>query len=444
MSTEVAPQFTRLGKYRIDRVLGKGAMGVVYKGFDPNIDRPVAIKTIHKSLLDSDMGQELLSRFRNEAKAVGRLQHTNIVSIYEFDQHEGTPFFAMELVDGQELRGLLRDGLRLSLEETIHLFDQILDGLAYTHSFGIVHRDIKPANIFVLKNGNAKIADFGIARVDNSELTMAGSVLGTPSYMSPEQCMGQPADSRSDLFSTAVMLYEVLTGQKTFAGETAAAIMHSVASVNPEPPSKINPELPPAIDELLKKALAKNPQQRFQSAIEFKAALDRCLTKPQGNVLRRKILYAIAGLVAVSALGGGSYWFLNRPVTSTTNSVLSSSLGDGHSSAQFNKPLTVENVKKVERLLEVAKAHFMIGRLVSPQGSNAYEAYQQVLEIDPVNQEAIKGADEAVDRFYKRAKLLWSQGDVQNTKEHLALAAALFPNHTGFADLRKEVQASGK
>lgn len=441
---EAVPQFSQLGKYRIDRVLGQGAMGVVYKGFDPNIDRPVAIKTIHRSLLDTDMGQELLSRFRNEAKAVGRLQHANIVAIYEFDQHEGTPFFAMELVDGQELKNLLRDGAKLSFEEVVALFDQILDGLAYTHALGIVHRDIKPANIFVLKNGSIKIADFGIARVDNSELTLAGSVLGTPSYMSPEQCMGHSADPRSDLFSTAVMLYEVSTGQKAFKGETATAIMHNVVSANPEPPTKINTELPPAFDEVLKKALAKNPMQRFQSAAEFKAALDNCLVKPQGNVLKRKLLVTGVGVLSALLVLGGSYWFVNRPVTiSTTISNANTNL-NSNNAARSSKPVTAEDAKKIDRLLQVAKAHFLVGYLVSPQGSNAYDAYQQVLEIDPNNQEALKGTEEAIDRFYKRAKLLWAQGDVQNTKEHLALAATLFPNHQGFAELRKEVESSGK
>lgn len=440
MSAEAVPQFTRLGKYRIDGVLGQGAMGVVYKAFDPNIDRAVAIKTIHKSLLETDMGQELLGRFHNEAKAVGRLQHSNIVSIYEFDQYEGTPFFAMELVDGKELRGLLRDGVKLSLEQIVKLFDQILDGLAYTHSYGIVHRDIKPGNIFVLKNGGVKIADFGIARVDNSELTMAGSVLGTPSYMSPEQCMGQPVDPRSDLFSTAVMLYEVLTGQKTFKGETATAIMHNVVSANPEPPSKLNAELPPAVDELMKKALAKNPQQRFQSATEFKAALDLCLTKPQGQKLKRQLLVAGAALGVIALLGAGGYWIAHRPQSVNVSAAVSPQTAIG----QPAKPLTAEDVKKIDRLLQVAKAHFSVGRLVSPQGSNAYEAYQQVLAMDPSNQEALKGVEEATDRFYKRAKLLWSQGDTQNVKEHLALAAALFPNHEGFAELRKDVEAAGK
>lgn len=172
-----------IGKYNIEGVLGKGAMGVVYKGFDPNIARPVAIKTIHKNLLDSEMGQEMLRRFQTEAQAVGKLSHPNIVGIYEFDQYQGTPYFVMEFVEGRDLKSVIKENKIFTLDEAIKIISSVLDGLAYVHEFGIVHRDIKPANIFITNKGVIKIADFGIARMDNSELTQVGSVLGTPSYI---------------------------------------------------------------------------------------------------------------------------------------------------------------------------------------------------------------------------------------------------------------------
>ncbi|HET8707144.1 MAG TPA: hypothetical protein VFM46_12650, partial [Pseudomonadales bacterium] len=189
----------------------------------------------------------------------------------------------------------------------------------------------------------------------------------------------------------------------------------------------------------LKKALAKKPSQRFQTANEFKTALDQCLTKPRGQRLQRQLSYVAGALLLAGAIAGGGYWFVQWSTSVSANTPI----GMSNVSAP-RRLLSQEDQKKVERLLQVAKAHFMVGRLVSPQGSNAFEAYQQVLAIDPGNQDALAGIQEVTDRFYKRASLLWSQGDVQNTKEHLALAAVLLPNHQGFAALRKEVEASGK
>lgn len=270
----------KIGKYRIVGVLGKGAMGVVYKALDERINREVAIKTIHAHLLGEEKSDEVLKRFNVEIQAVGKLSHPNIVGIYDTDEFQPdvnldvkVPYFAMEFVKGGELGDMLDKGLRFTTDQIVNIISQVLDAFDYTHKLGIIHRDIKPANIFIDENNDAKIADFGIARFENSDLTKTGSVIGTPNYMSPEQCSGQVLDSRTDLFSIAVMLYEMLTGEKPFQGNTAHTIMLRITTSVPEKPSSINPSLPKLFDRIIAKALAKEPKARFQTAGEFREAL---------------------------------------------------------------------------------------------------------------------------------------------------------------------------
>lgn len=407
-----------LGKYQIQGLLGKGAMGVVYKGFDPNIARPVAIKTIHASLLETDMGRELLDRFRNEAQAVGRLNHANIVSIYEFDQDRGTPYFVMEFVEGHDLKTLIKDGRKYSPQETVHIISAILSALDYTHKLGIVHRDIKPANVFITHNGQIKLADFGIARVDNAELTQMGSVLGTPSYMSPEQCKGQPVDARSDLFSTGVVLYELLVGKKPFAGDNTHAIMHSVLSAEPERPSLQNQGLPKAFDNILRKALAKDVSHRYQTAAEFRADLQN-VVEPATAKRSNTLVLGLAAAVVLSLAVAGGMWFKSQRDQSIAQPGVEV-VADG--------TLSAEEQAKVDRLMAVAEAHFKVGRLVSPQGSNAFEAYQLVLQVDPQHSEALEGINRVKNRFFKRAQLLALEGRREDVQKHLELAEKLFPN----------------
>lgn len=264
---------TKLGKYEIRRELGRGAMGIVYEGFDPYIERPVAIKTIHKSLIDQAESGEIFSRFRREAQAAGRLTHPNIVSIYEYGEEGDMAFIAMELIEGVELKEYFDKARRFQLNEGLSIMFQLLGALEYSHGRGVVHRDIKPSNILIAKDGKIKIADFGIAQIESSDLTHAGTVLGTPSYMSPEQFMGLVADRRSDIYSGGVILYQLLTGERPFFGSNMTVIMHKVMHQAPVPPSELNPEISQAMDEVVKKALAKRPEERFQAAAQFMEAL---------------------------------------------------------------------------------------------------------------------------------------------------------------------------
>ena len=261
-----------LGKYEIRGELGRGAMGVVYDGWDPSIGRRVALKTVRRDQLEGGEAEELLSRFKREAQAAGRLSHPGVVAVYEYGEDAGTAFIAMEFVEGRELKDLFDKDERLPIGETVRIMTQLLEAIGHAHVNGIVHRDIKPANVFLLKDGRVKVGDFGIARLESSNLTQAGSVLGTPSYMSPEQFMGQTVDGRSDLFSAGVILYQFLTGEKPFVG-SVTTIMHKVLKEEPLAPSELNFQVPRAFDGLMKKALAKRPDERFQTAQEFSAAL---------------------------------------------------------------------------------------------------------------------------------------------------------------------------
>ncbi|MFN7972149.1 MAG: serine/threonine-protein kinase [Acidobacteriota bacterium] len=257
-----APQ--KIGKYEIVATLGKGAMGVVYRAKDPFIGREVALKTMLKELVE---GEEEQQRFFREAQAAGNLKHANIVTIYELGLDGDTAFIAMELLEGSDLKKMMRDQPNLPIAKKLEVVAEICEGLDYAHKRGIVHRDIKPANIHIGDDGAVKIMDFGIARVSTSEMTKTGMVLGTVSYMSPEQVAGAKVDGRSDLFAVGVILYELITNQKPFPGDTISTIIHKIISKDPEPFSTDG--LPPGIDTVVHKALAKSADDRYPTAGEM-------------------------------------------------------------------------------------------------------------------------------------------------------------------------------
>jgi len=261
-----------LGRYKILEVIGRGAMGVVYKAVDPVIDRIVAIKTINLTLSKEDI-QEYEARFTQEIKAAGRFSHPNIVTIYDVGRTDEVAYMAMEFLNGRELKDVLASGTRLEIETTVELMLQVADGLAYAHEHGIVHRDIKPSNIMIINLPNgvlAKITDFGIARMPGSAVkTMTGVVMGSPRYMSPEQVVGKAIDQRSDIFSLGVVMYETLTGTPPFDGETLTGIMYATANTQPPPPSTRNPASPRMLDLIMEKALAKDLDRRYQSMREL-------------------------------------------------------------------------------------------------------------------------------------------------------------------------------
>ena len=261
-----------IGKYQLRRQLGRGAMGVVYEAFDTVIERAVALKVLRTDVFSAEQMPDVRTRFKREAHSAGKLSHPNIVTIFDYGEHEGAPFIVMDLMSGQELAKRLEAGARLPLAETVKIITGLLAALAYAHESGVVHRDIKPSNLFLLRDGTVKVVDFGVARIESSELTETGAILGTPAYMSPEQFLGLPVDGRSDLFSVGVILYHLLTGDRPFSG-SPTTIMQKVLRQEPIDPTALNPTLAPDWDTVIKRALAKKPEQRFQSARQFADAI---------------------------------------------------------------------------------------------------------------------------------------------------------------------------
>ncbi len=261
----------KIGKYHIQSLLGSGAMGVVYQGFDPDIERKVAIKVLHGHLMESEQGKSMQDRFRREAQAAARCSHPRIVAVYELGHETGRDFIVMEFVQGEELKYFLNSGHAFSLQESLHIMSMMLEGLKLAHHYNVIHRDIKPANIILLDTGEIKIADFGVAKIDTSDLTVAGNVIGTPSYMCPEGLNGQEVDHRADIYSSGMVLFEMLTGEKPTPKELynqpVSAFIEKVFQ------RERASSLPDSMRSVLKKALADEKEDRYQSTGDFLIAI---------------------------------------------------------------------------------------------------------------------------------------------------------------------------
>src|SRR5262245_13424835 len=269
-----------IGRYQIQGGLGTGAMGAVYKGFDPLIKRTLAIKTIR---LDIPRGSEeyktFLERFYQEARISGTLSHPNIVTLFDIGEDNGLPFLALEFIEGETIESLLGRGVKFRPEKVIGLISQIAAALDYAHSKGVIHRDVKPANLLLYEEDRIKISDFGIAKLADSEMTKVGQLLGTPSYMSPEQAMGEKLDGRSDIFSLGVCAFEMLCGQQPFPGNNVTAILYKLVHVGPIEPDNLemNGLIPQKWHEVFPKVLSKKRDDRYQTAAEFVRDLEYCL-----------------------------------------------------------------------------------------------------------------------------------------------------------------------
>ncbi len=286
--THNSSQTLHYGRYQVLGELGRGAMGVVYQAHDPQIDRVIALKVLRQDRVTSD---DLVQRFLKEAKAIGRLSHPNIVTVYDVGQDHDTIFIAMEFLEGLPLNEVIKSK-SLSLDEIVLLGAQVADAVDYAHNKGIVHRDIKSTNIILTPDGQTKITDFGIAHIEDPsapQQTQAGEILGTPVYMSPEQVMSKPVDGRSDLYSLGVILYELTTGQRPFGGDNLASIFRAITQDDPIGPSSIAPSIPQALSELIVKSLGKEPSERFQTGKIMADALRTCLdSKRPGPQPRQK------------------------------------------------------------------------------------------------------------------------------------------------------------
>jgi eukaryotic-like serine/threonine-protein kinase len=271
------PGTKRFGRYEVICELGRGAMGVVYKARDPQIDRLVAVKTISLVGQDSSEQNEFRMRFMNEAQAAGRLHHAGIVSIFDVGENpqDHNSYIVLEYVAGEALNKILAREKILPPPRALKLAEEIAEALACAHAQGVIHRDIKPGNILVTEDGHPKIADFGIAKLNLAHFTLPGRVLGTPAYMAPEQLSGVAADGRSDLFSLGVILYAMVTGHSPFQGDSETTVCFKIANREPVAPSALNLDLSPALDAVIARAMAKDPEQRYQTGAEFAEDLRR-------------------------------------------------------------------------------------------------------------------------------------------------------------------------
>lgn len=338
------PEDKDFGKYKILSILGEGAMGVVYKAEDTLIKRPVAIKTIKKDIFEQSHRDDVLARFRTEAQAAGRLQHAGITALYDYSETDELAYLVMEFVEGRKLTDLINNNEISSRQQAIDITVQLLEALQFAHDNGVVHRDIKPDNILIKSNNQLKIADFGIAHLDTSDLTQVGDVMGTPSFMSPEQCLGKPVDHRTDLFSVGAVLYFMITGQKPFQGDTSASVINNLINNEPVKPSKVKATLDKHFDAIITRAMHKAPEKRFQNAREFIDAIRPLVSKQEstphrpGNNKSGKIVVAAILLVGIAVIG--TIFFGKTPKETPDSSAVPTA-----SITSQNKPLAKAEIK---------------------------------------------------------------------------------------------------
>ncbi|MFZ1866270.1 MAG: serine/threonine-protein kinase, partial [Polyangiales bacterium] len=297
----------RIGRYRIERLIGSGSMGNVYLAHDADLDRPVAVKTLRDLALDADTREVFLSRFQNEARAAARLQHPNIVQIFDVgDDPRVGPYLVFEYVRGHTLKEELKKGGPLCRDRLLELAQQVSDALATAHAGGVIHRDLKPENLLITDNGQIKLADFGIARIPNADLTKEGQFLGTPCYAAPETLRRGEYSEASDLFSFGALVYEAACGKRAFPGTEAMVVAHQVMDAHPVAPSEANRDagIPAKVDEVILRALRKNPADRWASPRTFVSALREAYDGKPGPAGRRKRMtlpFAMTLMVGVLA-----------------------------------------------------------------------------------------------------------------------------------------------
>lgn len=335
------------GRYQIVEELGKGSMGVVYRAHDPQIDRLVALKVLRHDRVTSEA---FVQRFLKEAKAIGRLSHPNIVTVYDVGQDQGSIYIAMEFLEGTPLNEVIQEK-RFTLGEIVDLGVQMAEALDYAHQKGIVHRDIKPTNIIMTPDGRAKITDFGIARIEDpqaTQQTQAGEILGTPVYMSPEQVMGRPVDGRSDLYSLGVILYELTTQKRPFRGDSIAAIFRAITQDTPAEPATTDPSISRELSGFVMRSLNKKPDKRLQTGKAMAEALKVCLVERKPKA-KHYGLFIVITFIVLTVGGGLAYYYMvtkPKPEQPLESAVESSSPGESPSAVQVARPgvLKVESV----------------------------------------------------------------------------------------------------
>jgi len=422
---------TKLGRYEIKGELGSGAMGIVYRAEDPRLGRPVALKTTNSEVTSNP---NLLKRFYREAEAAARLAHPNIVTIYEIDEANGIPFIAMEFLEGENLQKTISERREIPILRKLQIIIDTCKGLDYAHQRGVVHRDIKPGNIVVLSDGQVKIVDFGIARVGVSSMTRTGVVLGTVRYMSPEQVQGQTVDARSDVFSLGVVLYELLTYQTPFQGEDDYSILFRIMNDPPEHITKYIPQCPPQVEQIVLRALAKDREQRYQTAGDVAFDLQRAADSLKHDTVD---VYFQQGQ---QSLQKGDFTIardcLQRVLEIDSSHELAKSL-----LAQVRESMqSRQRAHKIEQILVQAKE-----AIQAEHYEDALGALDEALRLDPAHPEAQKYKHFAVaqrDRAEKirchldRAEKLAAGADLHRAKSELEAVLAIDPENVAAKTMR--------
>ncbi len=425
----------KIGKYEIVEELGRGAMGIVYKARDPLIGRLVALKTVTPGLL-TDL--DLLKRFYREAQSAGKLQHPNIVVIHDLGESDGLPYIAMELVEGESLQKTIARRAPMPLAQKLRMMVQLCHGLGYAHQHGVVHRDVKPANILVKPDGTVKVVDFGIVHLTDTGMTASGTVLGTVSYMSPEQLRGEHVDARSDIFSVGVVMYELLSYQKPFDGPNIPAIMLKIASEDPAPLGSLVPGIPSALEQAVGKCLRKDSEERFQNLDDLAFELE-----PLARELQRGV---VDGMIEQGRE------FLAQGEFARAEEVLRSALALD-SSHDVAKALMAKAQTELRRLKISARVQLYMdeGRHLLDQGkyAEAGQAFEEVLRLDSQHGQArglLQAAREALAKaaeVHKRlleAKRAVSEGDLTLAESELGKALVVDAEHTEVVSLLDKIR----
>ncbi len=431
----------KIGKYEIIDLLGKGAMGIVYKALDPDIGREVAIKTIRFDLIsDDEEKDELMLRFIREARAAGKLVHPNIITIHDVGKEKDMTYIVMQCIEGPSLQNLITSKKKLSAQEIIKLMIQLCDALNFAHESGIVHRDIKPANILLDNSGKPHICDFGVAHVEMSTITQTGATIGTPSYMSPEQVMGKKIDKRSDIFSIGAILYELLTGRRPFEGESITTVIYKIVNEEAQPLTQFKKELPSEFEQIIRKALAKDPDDRYGSCAELAADLKKithfsedtlAMTGLQESAFavkapekkRKKIFLPLALAGAVIVIGIGGYFLYQK-------------WGSGSSFSEKAEPVLLESTPMDSRstapVMEVfeTESDKLLKSYNSGDYSEAMKIAQSILNKDKQNQEALdylakargKLSESRIARYISAGKRDYERGNFEQCKINMEQA----------------------
>lgn len=425
---------TKIGKYTIKSELGRGAMGVVYWAEDPRLGRSVALKMMSSTLANDP---ELLQRFYREAQSAGQLRHPNIVTIYDIDEADGLPFIAMEFLEGESLEKVIASRKEITVIKKLEIIIQACKGLHYAHLHGVVHRDVKPANIMVLEDGTAKIVDFGVARITSASMTSTGSVMGTPMYMSPEQVMGQTVDARSDIFSLGTVLYETLTYENPFQGADITAILHKIINEIPTPLTTLLPNCPPEMEKVVTRALAKNREDRYQTAEDLAFGLQEIASYLKRHMVEIYVQQGQRGLAE------GNLTVAKESLQRVLEIDSSHNLAKSLLNKVQEEIRARQRSQRIEQTMRAAK-----DTLQAEKFDDAISLFDEVLRIDPANDSAQKYKEHATEgrdrqkkiaRYMQRAEKYLDDADFQAAQTELDAILTLDPENSAALLLMQSV-----